>query len=294
MLVTIERMEALVAVLETGSFSAAARQMGKTPSAVSRIVQHFELDLGVDLFDRVEGQAPKATDTARSLYYQAVEILPRLEILENKATGCQEGVESKLVLAIHGLAFNERLEQALKQFVVEFPGVELTVLDPDSFGLDQSLIDGDVDLVFMPSSQTPTRSVSYSRFAVMEWCYVASANHPLAQLQGELTEADLLPHTQLLPAVSDVVTQALQDSMRICPRFISCQRIVQIQEFLMMGLGFALMPRYAAALLLEGGHLRELRCESAAQGMNVWDVEVRWTNLGTAGSWLLETLTEQP
>ena len=33
MLVTIERIEALVCVIETGSFSAAARRMGKTPSA---------------------------------------------------------------------------------------------------------------------------------------------------------------------------------------------------------------------------------------------------------------------
>ena len=292
MLVTIERMEALVAVIETGSFSAAARQMGKTPSAVSRIIQHFELDLGVDLFDRVEGQAPKATLTAHNLYHQAVEILPRLEILENKASDCRAGVESKLVLAIHGLAFNERLEAALKGFVTEFPGVELSVLDPDSFGLDQALIDDDIDLVFMPSSQIPTRSVSYRRFAVMEWCYVVSAEHPLAKIRGELTEADLLPHTQLLPAVSDVVTPHLQETMRVCPRFITCQRVVQLHEFLMMGLGFALAPRYTAGPLLETGQLHELNFESATQGLNSWDVEVRWTNLGPAGQWLLDALSE--
>ena len=292
MLVTIERMEALVAVIETGSFSAAARQMGKTPSAVSRIIQHFELDLGVDLFDRIEGQAPKATLTARNLYHQTVEILPRLEILENKANDCLAGVESKLVLAIHGLAFNEQLEAALKGLVKEYPAVELSILDPNSFGLDQALIDGEIDLVFMPSSQIPTRSVSFRRFAVMEWCYVVGAAHPLAKTRGELTEADLLPHAQLLPAVSDVVTAHLQDSMRICPRFISCQRIVQLHELLLMGLGFALVPRYSAKPLIEAGQLRELHVESATQGLNSWDVEVRWTSLGPAGQWLLDALTD--
>ena len=110
MLVTIERMEALVAVIETGSFSAAARRLDKTPSALSRIIQHFEVDLGVDLFERREGQAPVATLTARNLYQQAVEILPRLQILENKANDLQEGVESKLVLAVHGLSFTAELQ----------------------------------------------------------------------------------------------------------------------------------------------------------------------------------------
>jgi DNA-binding transcriptional LysR family regulator len=290
-LITIERMEALVAVLETGSFSAAARQMGKTPSAVSRIIQHFELDLGVDLFDRIEGRAPKATVTARNLYHQAVEILPRLEILENKASDCQAGIESKLVLAIHGLAFNQRLEDALKQFVVEYPGVNLSVLDPDSFGLDAALISGEVDLVFMPSAQSPSRAVSFRHFSVMEWCFVASPGHPLAQLKGELTEADLLAHTQLLPSVSDVVTPGLQESMRICPRFITCQRIVQLHELLIMGLGFALVPRYSAEVLLKAGLLRQLHYENSAQGLSTWDVEVRWANLGPAGQWLLDAVS---
>ncbi len=291
MLVTIERMEALVAVVETGSFSAAARRMGKSPSAVSRIVQHFELDLGVELFLRQEGQAPRATDTARHLYRQAVEILPRLEILENKAGDFLAGVESTLTLAIHGLAFNQRLERALKDFVQEFPSVELSILDPDSIGLDRALIEGEADMVIMPSSHVPTRTVSFRRFEVVEWCYVAAANHPLAQLRGELTEADLLAHTQLLPALSEVITPVMQEAMRTCPRIISCQRLVQLQEFLLMGLGFALLPRGPVQLLLDTGHLRELDYESDAHGSLQWDVEVRWTALGPAGNWLLEALS---
>ena len=66
MLVTIERMSALVAVIENGSFSAAARSLGKTPSALSRIIQHFEVDLGVELFERVEGQSPRPTARSTS------------------------------------------------------------------------------------------------------------------------------------------------------------------------------------------------------------------------------------
>lgn len=292
MLVTIERMEALVAVVETGSFSAAARRLEKTPSAISRIIQHFELDLGVDLFQRREGQAPRATATARNLYQQAVEILPRLEILENKASDCLQGVESRLVLAIHGLAFNDLVERALKRFVTEFPGVDLTLLDPESLAIDRALIDGEVDLVFIPATILPTRAVSFHRYAVAEWCLVAAAAHPLARLRGELTEADLLPHTQLLPAEGPLFDRTLLESMRICPRQINCQRLVQLLELLMSGMGFAYLPRFAVDLYLHSGHLCELNYESAQQGLKVWDMEVRWASVGPAAQWLLDAVRE--
>ena len=285
-------MSALVAVIENGSFSAAARSLGKTPSALSRIIQHFELDLGVDLFERVEGQAPQPTSTARTLYRQAMEIVPRLQILENTAVDCRDGLESRLVLAIHSMAFNETLGQALRAFVEAYPSVELTLLDPDSFDLDQALIAGQVDLVFMPASIEQTRAVSFHRFSVMEYCYVVGEQHPLARHSAELSEADLLPHTQILPAISDVVSPEMQDGLRIVPRYISCQRLVQIMELLRIGIGFAYLPRHAVAMDLEAGRLRELKLESALAGLASWDVEVRWASLGPAGQWLLDFIRE--
>lgn len=292
MLVTVERMSALVAVIENGSFSAAARSLGKTPSALSRIIQHFEVDLGVELFERVEGQSPRPTATARTLYHQAIEIVPRLQILENTAVDCRDGLESRLVLAIHSMAFNDVLERALLGFVEEHPGIELTLLDPDSFDLDQALIEGEVDLVFMPASLQPSRAVSFHRFAVMEWCHVVGDKHPLAKFRAELTEADLLPHTQILPAISDVVSADMQDGLRLGPRYITCQRLVQILELLRIGIGFAYLPRHAVTMDLEAGRLRELKFESSSAGLSAWDVEVRWASLGPAGQWLLDFIRE--
>ena len=292
MLVTIERMEALVAIIESGSFSGAARKLDKTPSAVSRIIQHFELDLGVDLFERREGQAPVATLTARNLYQQAVEILPRLQILENKAQDCQEGVESKLVLAIHGLAFTIDLQKALKQLVEKFPGLDLVIVDPQVIDVDQALIDGEIDLVFMPGATVPTRAVSYRRFGIVEWCMVVSSDHPLARRRGELTEADLLEYTQLLPTPGGSISEEQVEALRICPRHISCQRIFQIQELLFAGMGFASLPKYVVQPLLETGHLKELNLESSTAGLNAWDTEVRWARVGVAGQWLLDTLED--
>src|ERR1043165_8550159 len=48
----VAQLRVFVAVVETGSFSAAARRLGLTPPSISRQVRHFEERLGVRLVAR--------------------------------------------------------------------------------------------------------------------------------------------------------------------------------------------------------------------------------------------------
>ncbi|WP_299149817.1 LysR family transcriptional regulator, partial [uncultured Acinetobacter sp.] len=54
-------------VIECGSFSAAARQLGKVPSAVSMSIANLEIDLNLNLFQRI-GREPVPTAQALTLY----------------------------------------------------------------------------------------------------------------------------------------------------------------------------------------------------------------------------------
>ncbi len=49
---TLDQMRILVAVTEAGSFSAAARKLGRVQSAISQSIQTLETTLRVTLFDR--------------------------------------------------------------------------------------------------------------------------------------------------------------------------------------------------------------------------------------------------
>ena len=59
---TLDQLRALIAVAETGSFSAAARRLGRVQSAVSQSIQSLEETLGIELFDR-EAKTPKLNET---------------------------------------------------------------------------------------------------------------------------------------------------------------------------------------------------------------------------------------
>ncbi|ELU07149.1 hypothetical protein CAPTEDRAFT_119712, partial [Capitella teleta] len=59
-----------VAVAEKGSFSAAARSLGKAQSGVSTTISNLEIDLGVELFDRTH-RTPELTPAGRALLREA-------------------------------------------------------------------------------------------------------------------------------------------------------------------------------------------------------------------------------
>ena len=61
-----DSIELFLAVIERGSFSAAARALGKVPSAVSMGIGNLEAELGYSLFDRSHRE-PQPTAMALSL-----------------------------------------------------------------------------------------------------------------------------------------------------------------------------------------------------------------------------------
>ena len=63
---TLDQMRILVAVADAGSFSAAARKLGRVQSAISQSIQTLETTLGLVLFDR-SGKTPQLTDAGKAL-----------------------------------------------------------------------------------------------------------------------------------------------------------------------------------------------------------------------------------
>ncbi len=64
--VTIEQLRTLLAVAEEGSFSAAARKLGRVQAAVSQSIDRLEAQLGLRLFDRT-ARIPSLTQHGRSI-----------------------------------------------------------------------------------------------------------------------------------------------------------------------------------------------------------------------------------
>src|ERR1700691_5295474 len=110
---TLDQMRSVVAVAETGSFSAAARGLGRVQSAVSQAINTLEEVLGVPLFDRA-GKTPSLTATGAVLLKDARRLIDGARALRTRASTILADVEPELTLAIDATFPNELLMASLK------------------------------------------------------------------------------------------------------------------------------------------------------------------------------------
>ncbi|HEY4663664.1 MAG TPA: LysR family transcriptional regulator [Comamonas sp.] len=123
----LEQVPLFLAVLDTGSFSAAARRLGRAPSAVSMAIGNLEAELGLRLFDRT-GREPTPTSAAKALEPQARLLSQQLQQLNKQAQALHAGLEKRLTLAIAPELLTSDWAEDLRPVVEQYPSLVVEVL----------------------------------------------------------------------------------------------------------------------------------------------------------------------
>ena len=126
----IGEMTAFVRAVETGGFSAAARDIGLTPSALSKLVTRLEDRLGARLLHRTTRRL-QLTAEGEAFYARARPILTAMDEAEAEVT--QAGASPRGLLRLHcGSAFGlHPLAPAIPRFQQLHPQVELDITISD-------------------------------------------------------------------------------------------------------------------------------------------------------------------
>ena len=123
-------MTAFVRAVETGGFSAAARDLGLTPSALSKLVGRLEDRLGVRLLHRTTRRL-QLTAEGETFFNRARPILTALD--EAEAEVAAAGAQPRGLLRINcGSAFGRhQLTPAIPRFLERYPETELDLTIDD-------------------------------------------------------------------------------------------------------------------------------------------------------------------
>jgi DNA-binding transcriptional LysR family regulator len=122
---TLDQMSVLLAVADTGSLAAAARRLGRAPSAISYALDNLENQLGLPLFERVTTRHPRLTKGGEAVVAEARAVFERVDGLRAKVKGLMEGLEAEVALAVDVMLPTGRLVDALQAFRLQFPTVTL-------------------------------------------------------------------------------------------------------------------------------------------------------------------------
>ena len=123
----LRHIEVFNAVMLTGSVSGAARLINVTQPAVSRVLQHAELQLGFALFQRNQGRL-SATPEALTLYPHIERLFAQLDEVQRLAANLKTGESSRELKILTVLALSyEILPRAIKLFRLKHPKVPIMV-----------------------------------------------------------------------------------------------------------------------------------------------------------------------
>lgn len=183
-------LEVFVRVVEQGGFSAAARSLRLTPSAVSKLVSRLEARLGARLVQRSTRRL-ELTPEGRALYERGIGILAELDAAE-RAASASELAAGHLKVTTH-LPFGvDFLLPALPAFLAAYPRVTVeAVLTDKVVDLLQERTDIAIRSGPLKSSRLVARKLGETRMVI-----VGSPAY-LARMGRPEVPADLDRHSRL-------------------------------------------------------------------------------------------------
>ena len=241
-----QKYEVLMRVLECGSLSAAAEELGYTQSGVSRILRSLEEELGLSLLRRNKGGVTPTENLKR--------LLPAIRGLLNDGERIRQTVsslrglhEGRLRIGAFTSVSVHWLPQIIKAYENDFPEIEITILGGDYHDVELWLSEGTIDIGFvtLPSNANcrfiPLKEDRLLAVLPPDHRYAGLEKLPVTRIAGE-------PFISLLES-SDHDTRKALDTYGIKPnvRFTSKDDYA-ILAMVENGLGMTIMPE----LLLEG------------------------------------------
>lgn len=122
-----EHIAIFLAVMDQGSFSAAARSLKRVPSAVSMAIANMEAELGYALFER-SSREPQPTEKAKALEPHARMIAEQLKLLQVHAQELSMDLESVLNIGVAADINPDYLLPALSELTQRYPLLNVNVI----------------------------------------------------------------------------------------------------------------------------------------------------------------------
>lgn len=293
--VTLDQMRILVTSADEGSFSAAARRLGRAQSVVSHTIGVLEAQLGVRLFDRA-GRFPVATEAGRALVAEARRVLDRADHFRARARDLASGIEPEVAIALDVMFPIEIFTAAVADFETHFPETSLRV-HVESLGAVIQPVQ-DRQCAFAVSGTLPLFSPELEREQLLSirLALVAAPGHPLAELPAPATREQLAHHVQLVLSDRSDLTQG-KDYGVMAARTWRLADLGAKHAFLSAGLGWGSMPLPMIGPDLAAGRLIELEVEEGlwpdGNQMAMFALHRRDTPPGPAARWLIARLRDR-
>ncbi len=248
-----------VRAAELHSFSAAARELGYSQSAISMQIGQLEEELGTRLFDRV-GRSIALTQQGVRFFGYAQNILRMTENALQVMKQTQK-ISGQLRIAMAESVCMSIIPETLTRYHTLYPEVQVVVTTGDTREMFLALAQNDVDMVYTLDNQLYRSDLVVALSAPEQVVFVAPAGHPLASKDG-LTVRDCLEYPFILTEKgfsyrSQLDAFLAERDLEVTP-FLELGNTEVIARLVAGGQGLSLLPEFVVREQLRSGNIVRL------------------------------------
>lgn len=237
---TIDQLEAFITAADCGSFSKAARQLGKAQSRVSTAISNLEVDLNLTLFDR-DKRYPVLSKAGEQLLGEAQMIMSQCQRLQARALSAANTQEIELVIAADEAIIVGTIHAIFKKIAIQFPLLKLTLINGSRSDISSLVESGKADIGLLYHVAALSNDLDFLAIGSVTNVLIVANDHPLAQCHAP-SLAQLQAHRQLL--ICD--QQGLGREQPYTANHWYINSYYGITEMVIEGLGWALVPENIA------------------------------------------------
>jgi DNA-binding transcriptional LysR family regulator len=294
-------------IARTGSFAAAARELGKVPSALTYSVRQLEEALDVLLFDRSSRQA-QLTAAGTELLNEGRRLLQEMDAVTSRVRRVAGGWETQLSISVEDIVSTPTIFELVQAFcevctqprlgrddgMAGGPATRLRLRSDVLAGTWEALVTRQADLAIGVSGEYANPGgLEVRPLGDLAFVFCVAPHHPLAHAQGPLTDAQLVHHRAV--AVADTAQRMSPITVNLLPGqdVLTVASMRAKLEALLRGLGCGFVPEPLARAQLEAGWLVRkdtARTPPLARLHYAWRAEHGALGLGRALQWWLSQL----
>ena len=221
-------------IARTGSFAAAARELGKVPSSLTYSVRQLEDALDVLLFDRRSRQA-RLTAAGEELLNEGRRLLEQMDAVANRVKRVATGWETQLSIAVDGVISRLTVFELCESFYalnprcpttrvagaelpasLGNPGTRLRLRTEVMAGTWEALTSGQADLAIgVGTDRSVPAGIQMKELGTMDFVFAVAPHHPLALAVAPISDAELLRHRAV--AVADSALRLTPLTVNLLP-----------------------------------------------------------------------------
>lgn len=238
----LNHLRCFVTVAETRSVTAAAKQLHRSPSAISMTLTNLESEFGRPLFE-ADGKS-RLTPFGDYVFGVANEQLNRFtRAIDSVQAYANNGFGRVDIATVPSFA-SHYLPSLLADFNQQFPQITLAIRDDNSARINHLVMQGEIDVGIASPLLEDHERVNYQTLLTDPIGVICSPNHALAKLKHPLTWEDIREQTFIANGTCNRIDDP-QFKEIVAAAEIDVQNTTSILAMVSANIGVTTLPRLA-------------------------------------------------